>query len=60
METQNRVEPGNQWVLASYIFCCFLFFPLNLESSENVSLYLSYYVLMHGSLIWFELEKEKN
>ena len=53
-QKQNRVEPGTN---EFYIFCRFLFLPLNLESSEIVALIL----LCHDARfsIWFELEKKK-
>ena len=53
-QTQNRVEPGTN---EFYIFCCFFFFQLNLESSEILVLILLCHT--HGSLIWFELEEEE-
>ena len=40
-----------------YMFCCFC--PLNLESSEILVLTLCSNVMMHVSVIWFELDVEK-
>ena len=41
----------------SFTFSVVFFFPLNLESSEI--LVLIFFIVRHGSLIWFELKKKK-
>ena len=41
----------------SFTFSVVFFFPLNLESNEI--LVLNFFIVRHGSLIWFELKKKR-